>query len=199
MFDGGGAGTSGDVFKGGGAISALANALKIRPYGSTAPRANIGYRNIGDMFDGGGPQRSGGDFVGLPHSQFLNLFGLRPRGGAPTAVPTAVPTTVPTAEDAGLTDVNVGGTGAPLVADTGGTPVSVPPIEMTTLPATFPSGQTYEDFLRQSLSSWPSSVHMPMNTEHYDMMARRFGNLSRTFSPSAIMKVGRSHYNTGGF
>lgn len=235
MFDGGGAGTSGDFFKGGGGISALANALKIRPYGSTAPRADIGYRNVADMFDGGGPQRSGGEFVGLPHSQFLNIFGMRPRRAAPVAVPTAAPvaapaavptaapTAVPTHSGLGNTDVNVGGTGAPLVADTGGTPVSAPPaIQITPLtdfgtPMSFRSGAPDVDnrvnqpvtpmSFRQPTDtpassipdSWFSAVHMPMNTEHYDMMARRFGNLSRTFSPNTIMKVGRSHYNTGGF
>ena len=61
MFDGGGMGRSGNQFQGGGAISALGNALKIRPLGSTAPREQIGFRGrmgsreyFRDMFDGGG-------------------------------------------------------------------------------------------------------------------------------------------------
>ena len=92
MFDGGGPGRSGDAFRGGGAISALGNALKIRPLGSTAPREDIGFRGrmgsreyFRDMFDGGGAGRSSaagfadGPYSGLANN-LMTLGLLRPIG-----------------------------------------------------------------------------------------------------------------------
>jgi len=92
MFDGGGAGRSGDAFRDGGAISALGNALKIRPLGSTAPREDIGFRGrmgsreyFRDMFDGGGAGRSSsagfadGPYSGLANN-LMTLGLLRPIG-----------------------------------------------------------------------------------------------------------------------
>jgi len=92
MFDGGGPGRSGDAFRDGGAISALGNALKIRPLGSTAPREDIGFRGrmgsreyFRDMFDGGGAGRSSsagfadGPYSGLANN-LMTLGLLRPIG-----------------------------------------------------------------------------------------------------------------------
>ena len=75
MFDGGGMNQSGNYFQGGGAISAMLNAAKVRPAGAArarddqgnyiVDRADIGFRDINDWFDRGGPQASGGKFEGL--------------------------------------------------------------------------------------------------------------------------------------
>jgi len=84
-FDGGGQDQYGTAFYGGGPISALGNALKIRPLGMAREkdeegnylvnRADIGYRNIKDMYDRGGPQASGGRFEGAGHySEFANML-----------------------------------------------------------------------------------------------------------------------------
>lgn len=73
--DGGGRNQSGNYFVGGGAMSSLLNALKVRPAGLAREkdpktgeylidRADIGYRNFKDMYDRGGPQASGGKFMG---------------------------------------------------------------------------------------------------------------------------------------
>ena len=65
MMDGGGYDTNDTFFKGAGPISALLNVAKIAPYGqSQTPREQIGYRDITDMGDRGGPQHSGGEFEG---------------------------------------------------------------------------------------------------------------------------------------
>ena len=92
MFDGGGMGRSGNQFQGGGAISALGNALKVRPLGSTAPREDIGFRGrmgsreyFRDMFDGGGAgASSAAGFADGPYSGLANnlmtLGLLRPIG-----------------------------------------------------------------------------------------------------------------------
>ena len=96
MFDGGGMGRSGNQFQGGGAISALGNALKIRPLGSTAPREDIGFRGrmgsreyFRDMFDGGGAGRSSAaGFADGPYSGLANnlmTLGLLRPIGAPRA------------------------------------------------------------------------------------------------------------------
>lgn len=39
-----------------------------------------GFTSLGDMFDGGGPGRSGSTFVGGPYSAGLNAVGVRPAG-----------------------------------------------------------------------------------------------------------------------
>jgi hypothetical protein len=83
-FDGGGQDKYGTAFYGGGPLSALGNAMKIRPMGMArekgddgnylVDRADIGYRNIKDMYDRGGPQASGGRFEGAGHySEFANM------------------------------------------------------------------------------------------------------------------------------
>jgi len=63
-FDGGGANQSGTYFAGG-PISNILNVMKVAPKGSgDVPRERIGYRDLTDMFDQGGPQASGGGFRG---------------------------------------------------------------------------------------------------------------------------------------
>lgn len=85
MFDGGGRNQSGNYFEGAGAISSMLNAAKIRPAGAArerdaqgnyvVDRADIGYRDINDWFDRGGPQASGGKFQGLgTYSGLANLI-----------------------------------------------------------------------------------------------------------------------------
>jgi hypothetical protein len=65
MMDGGGFDTNDTFFKGAGPISTLLNVAKIAPYGqSETPREQIGFRDITDMRDRGGPQHSGGEFEG---------------------------------------------------------------------------------------------------------------------------------------
>ena len=65
MRDGGGADNADTFFEGGGFLSTLANIAKIRPYGQgDTPREQIGFRNVADMFDRGGPQHSGGPYRG---------------------------------------------------------------------------------------------------------------------------------------
>ena len=75
MFDGGGKNTTGTYFEGG-PLSTLGNVLKIRPAGMSrerdaqgnyiVPRENIGFRNLEDMTNRGGPQASGGAYQGGP-------------------------------------------------------------------------------------------------------------------------------------
>ncbi len=63
-FDGGGANQSGTYFAGG-PLSNILNVMKVAPKGSgDVPRERIGYRDLADMFDQGGPQASGGGFRG---------------------------------------------------------------------------------------------------------------------------------------
>lgn len=84
MIDGGGRNQSGNYFEGGGAISAMLNAAKVRPAGAArarddqgnyiVDRRDIGFRDVGDWFDRGGPQASGGKFQGLGlYSALANL------------------------------------------------------------------------------------------------------------------------------
>jgi len=115
MRDGGGKNQSGNYFVGGGLFSALANALKIRPAGAASerdpktgeyivPREDIGYANVTDMFDRGGPQARGGKFQGAGGysgmANFLyglsgNEFGERvPYGSSVQPAPTAPQTPV---------------------------------------------------------------------------------------------------------
>ena len=98
MFDGGGAGRSGDTFQGGGLISAVGNAARVAPRGyhdnnsgggsgqsqSRAAPAQRGRavsdRGILDFFDGGGLGARGSSFQGLPISTIFNTMGMRPQG-----------------------------------------------------------------------------------------------------------------------
>lgn len=84
-FDGGGQDKYGTAFYGGGPLSALGNAMKIRPLGMAretddegnylVDRADIGYRNIKDMYDRGGPQAEGGRFEGAgQYSELANII-----------------------------------------------------------------------------------------------------------------------------
>lgn len=84
-FDGGGQDQYGTAFYGGGPISMIGNAMKIRPLGMArekgddgnylVDRADIGYRDLEDMRDRGGPQASGGRFEGAgQYSEFANLI-----------------------------------------------------------------------------------------------------------------------------
>lgn len=90
MFDGGGKNTTGTYFEGG-PLSTLGNVLKIRPAGMSrerqtiikdgqvmqgdyiVPRENIGFRNLEDMTNRGGPQASGGAYQGAPYGM-SNIF-----------------------------------------------------------------------------------------------------------------------------
>ena len=82
MFDGGGKNTTGTYFEGG-PLSTLGNVMKIRPAGMArerdaqgdyiVPRENIGFRNVEDMFDRGGPQAAGGAYRGAPYGM-SNIF-----------------------------------------------------------------------------------------------------------------------------
>lgn len=77
MFDGGGAGRSGDKFEGGGILSDIANRVA-RPTGS---RERTGTSYARDMFDGGGMGASGPTFQGGgAYSGILNALGIRPAG-----------------------------------------------------------------------------------------------------------------------
>ncbi len=63
-FDGGGMNQQGTYFAGG-PLSNILNVMKVAPKGSgDVPRERIGYRDLTDMFDQGGPQASGGGFRG---------------------------------------------------------------------------------------------------------------------------------------
>jgi hypothetical protein len=63
-FDGGGMNQQGTYFAGG-PLSNILNVMKVAPKGSgDVPRERIGYRDLTDMFDEGGPQASGGGFRG---------------------------------------------------------------------------------------------------------------------------------------
>lgn len=136
MRDGGGKNQSGNYFVGGGLFSALANALKIRPAGAASardpetddyivPREQIGYANVTDMFDRGGPQARGGKFQGGGgYSAAANMlyglsgqeFGERvpygssvpaasaPRGGGSTAATTPTYVSAPTQDYSNLSN-----------------------------------------------------------------------------------------------
>lgn len=103
MFDGGGRHAVGDTFKGGGPLSALANAMNIAPAGYHARQANApeptraaqmqqrGYRRptrgtkdysfLKDIRDGGGIGYEGNQFRGGgAYSVLANMLGLRPEG-----------------------------------------------------------------------------------------------------------------------
>ena len=83
MMDGGGMNATGTYFEGG-PLSTLANVAKIRPSGLASerdaqgnyivPRENIGFRNLEDMTNRGGPQASGGAYEGGPYSGFFNTL-----------------------------------------------------------------------------------------------------------------------------
>lgn len=71
--DGGGMNTSGNFFKGAGPLSTALNVAKVRPAGPARemrdgnyviPREQIGFRDITDATDRGGPQASGGRYEG---------------------------------------------------------------------------------------------------------------------------------------
>lgn len=107
MFDGGGRHAVGDTFKGGGPLSALANAMNIAPAGyharQAAARANApaatraaqmqqrgyrqptrgtkDYRFSQDIRDGGGMGYSGNSFQGAGgYSVLANMLGVKPLG-----------------------------------------------------------------------------------------------------------------------
>lgn len=81
-FDGGGKNTTGTYFEDG-PLSTLGNVMKIRPAGMSSerdaqgnyivPRENIGFRNLEDMTNRGGPQASGGAYQGAPYN-ISNIF-----------------------------------------------------------------------------------------------------------------------------
>jgi hypothetical protein len=91
--DGGGAGVSGGPFRGGGLISAFANALTGNNGVGVGPEAGVGFAGYGyhgpdgwvpagvDMQNGGGPGMAGPYFQGGAHySGLLNFLGIRPMG-----------------------------------------------------------------------------------------------------------------------
>jgi len=99
MFDGGGPGASGGPFKGGGLLSAAANALTGNRGMGVGPEAGVGFAGYGyndaggnwvpasiDMRNGGGPGMAGDRFMGGGHySGILNMLGIRPMGYNATA------------------------------------------------------------------------------------------------------------------
>ena len=71
--DGGGMNTSGNFFKGAGPLSTALNVARVRPAGPASekvngefvvPREQIGFRDLTDATDRGGPQASGGKYEG---------------------------------------------------------------------------------------------------------------------------------------
>lgn len=89
--DGGGMNTSGNYFKGGGPLSSILNVAKVRPAGAArekvdgeyvVPREQIGFRNIDDMTDRGGPQASGGEYEGA--GSVSAIFNMADRIGRAT-------------------------------------------------------------------------------------------------------------------
>jgi hypothetical protein len=99
MFDGGGAGQSGDKFEGGGIISEIGNALggpKIfgnkfvgrgeAPGGGTRTRHEQPVGLLTDAFDGGGFGYSGNYFSDGPYSMLANVLGVQPQGSENLAV-----------------------------------------------------------------------------------------------------------------
>jgi len=93
MFDGGGAGQSGDKFEGGGIISEIGNALggpKIfgnkfvgrgeAPGGGTRTRHEQPVGLLTDALDGGGFGYSGNYFSDGPYSMLANVLGVQPQG-----------------------------------------------------------------------------------------------------------------------
>jgi hypothetical protein len=112
MIDGGGKGASGSTFQGG-AFSNTLNNLGVTPSGSEGGKGkflpvmggliagpigamagmavNRGYKGLGDMFNGGGPNAAGGEFSGGPMSNISNTAGVLPysraAGGKTDGVP----------------------------------------------------------------------------------------------------------------
>jgi len=90
MRDGGGKNQSGNYFVGGGMLSSLLNIGKVRPAGAAremrdgeyvVPISDIGYRDLRDMYDRGGPQASGGAFQGGGRLSALANLGYGLTGG----------------------------------------------------------------------------------------------------------------------
>ena len=114
MRDGGGKNQSGNYFVGGGILSGLLNAAKVRPAGGAremqdgeyvVPIADIGYRDIRDMFDRGGPQASGGRFQGGGQLSGLANLGYNLTGrefGERTPYGPSVPTAAPARTGGGV-------------------------------------------------------------------------------------------------
>lgn len=112
MIDGGGKGASGSTFQGG-TFSNTLNNLGVKPSGSQGGKSNFlpvaggliagpigamagmainkGYKGLGDMFNGGGPNAAGGEFSGGPMSNISNTAGVLPysraSGGKTDGVP----------------------------------------------------------------------------------------------------------------
>lgn len=112
MFDGGGMNTS-DTYFAGGPLSNILNVMKVAPKGSgDVPRERIGYRDLTDMFDQGGPQASGGGFRGAGYISGLgniaNMLagneservGYYDEGGRFYEPPAPAPAPAPTAQAA---------------------------------------------------------------------------------------------------
>ena len=84
-LDGGGMNTTDTYFKGAGPVSTLLNVAKVRPMGDArekdasgnylVPREQIGFRDVEDMRDRGGPQASGGKYEGAgQYSAMMNFL-----------------------------------------------------------------------------------------------------------------------------
>ena len=224
MFDGGGPGRSGDAFRGGGAISALGNALKIRPLGSTAPREDIGFRGrmgsreyFRDMFDGGGAGRSSaagfadGPYSGLANN-LMTLGLLRPIGAqradrmAPLRpmVPdmplsdfgsqSIVRRPAPSAMELYGSDVTVGGSGAGDVSDVGFYSIQQPP---TVTSSRIPTTYNLSARLSEPLSSPQYARDMtPLGA------ANVFGGVAAknpNYDPAMIMRALGLYHGRSGF
>lgn len=136
MFDGGGPGVSGGPFRGGGLLSAFANAATGNNGMGVGPDAGVGFAGYGyqgpegwvsaydDMRNGGGAGMMGPTFQGGGQYSFLaNLLGIRPmgfQGQAPQMTVGTVKTPAP-----------------PLSSVLGGTPPAAPP---PTMPAAMGAG-----------------------------------------------------------
>ena len=223
MFDGGGMGRSGNQFQGGGAISALGNALKVRPLGSTAPREDIGFRGrmgsreyFRDMFDGGGAgASSAAGFADGPYSGLANnlmtLGLLRPIGAqradrmAPMRPNVDMPLSdfgsqsivrqpVQSATDLYGSDVTVGGSGAGDVSDVGFYSIQQPP---TVTSSRIPTTYNLSARLSEPLSSPQYARDMtPLGT------ANVFGGVAAknpNYDPAMIMRALGLYHGRSGF
>ena len=136
MTDGGGPGVSGGPFRGGGLLSAFANAATGNNGVGVGPDAGVGFAGYGyqgpdgwvsaydDMRNGGGAGMMGPTFQGGGQYSFLaNLLGIRPMGFAGQAPQMTVGTVKTPAP--------------PLSSVLGGTPPAAPP---PTMPAAMGAG-----------------------------------------------------------
>jgi hypothetical protein len=155
MFDGGGAGQSGDKFEGGGIISEIGNALggpKIfgnkfvdrgeAPGGGTRIKHEQPVGFLTDAFDGGGFGYSGNYFSDGPYSMLANVLGVQPQGSE-NFVPSLRPQARPDFPFAFTSQSPVGDTSDPLAAINNPGAQSADPAPASSIP-------TFNDFSQLS-------------------------------------------------